>query len=330
MEDTMQQTHAPLGSRRVTARARLPWVILIVLVVSTVTAWGPSRTWSAEPEIVARVNGEPVTRDEVQRLLADPRARRQLQQELDVPEPDSTALEGLAVQKLIKNRLILQEARRRDITVTEQDISRATAALRRRFKDLKSFGAWLTAQGLDDRTLRATIRAQLLTNRVRAALVAGVHLTEEQMQGYYEAYKDNLKTDEEVRLRVVAVQEKTAAEELVALVQRGEDVDRLVQERSLHVRAAPGADEGWVSVQTLPTALREAVSALQAGETGGPVPSGTEFLLVHVEERRPAHLMSLAEAQPQIKRRLLAEKERKVVQDWLSEQEKQAQIEVFP
>ena len=111
---------------------------------------------------MARVNGEPVTRDEVQRLLADPRARRQLQQELGVPEPDSTALEGLAVQKLIKNRLILQEARRREITVTEQDISRATAALRHRFKDLKNFGAWLTAQGLNDITLRETVRAQIL------------------------------------------------------------------------------------------------------------------------------------------------------------------------
>jgi parvulin-like peptidyl-prolyl isomerase len=271
-----------------------------------------------------------VTRDEVQRLLADPRARRQLQQELGVPEPDRTALEGLAVQKLIKHRLILQEARRRGITVTEQDLSRATVALRRRFKDLKSFGAWLTAQGLDDKTLRETIRAQLLTNRVRAALVEGVHLTEEQMQGYYEAYKDDLKTDEGVRLRIVAVQVKTMAEELVAAVQRGADFDRLMQERSLHVRTPSGADEGWVSVQTLPPALREAVSALQAGETGGPVPSGTEFLLVRVEERRPAHTMSLTEAQPQIKHRLLAEKQRKAMQAWLAEQEKQAQIEVFP
>src|SRR5437870_138283 len=252
MDGTMQQTHSPLRRRRVTARAPLPWVLLIVLVVGTAVACGPSRAWSAEPEIVARVNGEPVTRDEVQRLLADPRARRQLQQELGVPEPDSTALEGLAVQKLIKHRLILQEARRRDITVTEQELSRATTALRRRFKDLKSFGAWLQAQGLDDRSLRETVRAQMLTNRIRTALAAGVQLTEEQVQAYYEAYKDDLKTDDEIRLRIVAVQDKAAAEELVAAVQRGEDFDRLVRERSLEDRAVPGEGRGWMSTQTLP------------------------------------------------------------------------------
>ena len=150
------------------------------------------------------------------------------------------------------------------------------------------------------------------------------------MQGFYEAYKDDLKADEAVRLRVVAVQEKATAEELVTALQRGEDFDRLVQERSLEDRAAPGGDMGWASAQTLPPALRETVSTLKAGETGGPWQSGPEFLLVRVEERRPAHMMSLAEAQPQIKRRLLAEKQRKVVQTWLTEQEKQAKIEVLP
>src|SRR5947209_7853005 len=150
------------------------------------------------------------------------------------------------------------------------------------------------------------------------------------MQGYYEAFKDDQKTDEEVRLRIVTVPYQATAEALVAVVQGGEDFDRLVQERSLHVRAAPGQDEGWVSVQTFPPALREAVSTLKAGETGGPVPSGAEFLLVRMEVRRPAHMLSLAEAQPQIKRRLMAEKQRNAIQDWLSEQEKQAKIEVFP
>jgi parvulin-like peptidyl-prolyl isomerase len=150
------------------------------------------------------------------------------------------------------------------------------------------------------------------------------------VQGYYEAYKDDLHTSEEVRLRLVAVPEQAAAAALVATVQGGADLDRLVQERSLHVRATPGDDAGWVRVQALPPALREAVSPLQAGETGGPVPSGAEFLLVRVEERRPGHLMSLAEVQPQIKRRLLAEKQRKVVQAWLADQVKQAQIEVLP
>jgi parvulin-like peptidyl-prolyl isomerase len=66
------------------------------------------------------------------------------------------------------------------------------------------------------------------------------------------------------------------------------------------------------------------------GETGGPVQSGAEFLLVRVEERRPARVMTLAEAQPQIERRLRAAKQQEVVQAWLTEQAKQAKIEVVP
>jgi len=102
-------------------------MILIVLVAGAGASLGLSGAWSAEPEVVARVNGEPVTRSELQRILADPVTRRQLQQELGVSEPDSKELDRLALQKLISRRLVLQEAGRRNFTVTERELDQALA-----------------------------------------------------------------------------------------------------------------------------------------------------------------------------------------------------------
>ena len=312
-----------------TARALLPWAIVTVLVAVAATALGLFTVWSADPEIVARVNGEAVTRGELQRMVADPLVQRQLQQELGVQKADSKELDRLAVRKLIFRRLVLQEAGRRDFRVTEEDVNRAVADLHRRFKDPEKFPPWLKERGLDDRSLPDAIRTELLTTRVRAALVEGVRITNEQVKAYYEAHQADLKTVEAVRLRVIAVKDKKAAEESLAALQNGENFGRLARERSTF-RASQGGDTGWINPQTLPPPLREAVATLKAGETRGPVQSGAHLLIVRLEERRPARAVSLAEAQPEIERRLLAAKQREALQAWLTEQEKKSEIEVFP
>jgi parvulin-like peptidyl-prolyl isomerase len=313
--------------RSLAARALLPWTILIVLMVGAAVALGPRGALSEE--VVARVNGEPVSRGEWERMVADPVTRHQLQRELGVKEPGRNELGRLALRKLINRRLILQEASRRGFTVTEQDLSRATVAVRGRFKDLKAFGTWLRSEDLNDRSLQEVLRGQLLAARVLATLVEDVHLTEEQVQEYYEAHPDQLKIPEEVRLRIIAVKDKAVAEEILAAAQNGEDFDRLVRERPTGSGPTHDLDMGPVSPESLAQPLREAVGALKSGETGGPVPMSANFLVVRLEERRLARVKSATEARPEIERHLLTEKRQAVVHGWLTAQEAKSKIEVF-
>jgi peptidyl-prolyl cis-trans isomerase C len=329
LHGTIQQTRWPLGRCRSAARALLPWAILIVLVVGAAAVLGPSEAWSAEPEVVALVNGEPVTRGELQRLVVDLSKRLPQQREFGVQEPDTKELERLALRKLITRRLILQEAGRREFTVTEQKLDRVVAGIRRRLKNPRRFAAWMKARGLDDKSLGEALRAGMLMTRVREVLVEGVRITDEQVREYYEAHQDDLKTAEEVRVRIIAVKDMAAAQEIVAALKKGEESERLAQERSLESRAAQRGDTRWVNPQTLPAPLQEAVGSLKVGETGGPVQTDDEFLLVRLEERKPVRTMSLTEARSAIEQRLLLAKREEVFQSWITEQEKQSKIEVF-
>jgi len=65
---------------------------------------------AGEGEILARVNGDPVTRGEWERLLTSPVERDLLAQELGAEDPDGRELGALAVRKLIHRCLLLQEA----------------------------------------------------------------------------------------------------------------------------------------------------------------------------------------------------------------------------
>ena len=284
----------------------------------------------ADVAVVARVNGEPVTRAQFDRMVANPLTLQQARRELGVEEPDRKALERLAMRKLVHLRLLVQEADRRKINVTRKELDEAITALRRRFDDLKDFGAWVKEQGLNDPELFETVRTDMLAERVTAALAEGVSVTEEQAQQYFEAHQENLFIGAEVRLRIIAVSTKVEAEEIMAAVRKGEPFDRLARRRSKGRLAAKGGDTGWVDVQALPSPLREAAAELKPGEVGGPLEKGPgDFLIVGLQDRRPVRAKSLAEARSEIERRLLPEKRREVVQKWLAEQETKAKIEIF-
>lgn len=288
---------------------------------------GPAK---ADVAVVARVNGDPVTRAQFDRMVANPLTLQQAQRELGVKEPDRKELERLAMRKLVHLRLLVQEADRRKINVTRKELDEAITALRRRFDDLKDFGAWVKEQGLNDPELFETVRTDMLAERVTAVLVEGVSVTEEQAQQYFEAHRDDLIIGAEVRLRIIAVSDKAEAEEMMAAVRKGVPFDRLARRRSMGRLAAKGGDTGWVDFQALPSPLREAAVELKPGEVGGPLEKDPgEFLIVGLQDRRPVRAKSLVEARPEIERRLLPEKRREVVQEWLAEQEKKAKIEIF-
>jgi len=318
------------GRKRSPFRTRTGLSILILFAATLAVALGPRPGLGAGHAIAARVNGDPVTRAQFDRMVANPLTLQQARRELGVEDPDRKELERLAMRKLVHLRLLVQEADRRKISVTRKELDEAVTALRRRFGDLNEFGAWVKEQGLNDPELFETVRTDLLAERVTEALAEEVRVTEEEAQQYFEAHRDDLIVGAEVRLRIIAVSDKAEAEEIMAAVRKGVPFDRLARRRSMGRLAAKGGDTGWVDFQALPSPLREAAVELKPGEVGGPLEKDTgEFLIVGLQDRRPVRAKSLGEARPMIERRLLPGKRREVIEAWLAEQEKKAKIEIF-
>ena len=326
-----QQMQPALWRSRPAPWARFLWPGLIALAVTAVVTLGSSEARGAEPEIVAQVNGDAVTRAELQRVQVDLVALRKLQGDRNNEQPDGDELKNLAVESLIWRRLLLQEADRRNFTVSEDELDQALTELRRRFESLESFGAWMKERDLDDRALLESIRADVLAMRVRAALTEGVEVSEEQVAGIYASHKEDLSIGEEVRLRIIVVKSEAAAREILTALREGVSFSRLARQRSLGLRAAQGGDTGWVNTQMLPPTLHRAVSILKPGEASSPLQRDTvEFLIIGLQARRPALAKNLDAARAVIERRLLVAKQQETVHIWLQNQERQSTIEVFP
>lgn len=316
----------PMGARQLRGGIPASRLAVLLLVGGTLAPWTAR---GAQPEMVARVNGEPVSRVELQRMRANPLTLRQAREELGPDDPDPEALDRLAMRKVIHRRLVVQEARRRNVTIPEKEIDEAIASLRRQFDDLRSFGAWMREQNLDERSLFETVRADMAADRVLAALVEGVRVTDDEVNRYYDAHGEELRR-EEVRLRVIALRDEAAAKEIVAALRRGEDFGRLARERSHGLRAAKGGDTGWIRSESLLSPLREAVATLRTGEAGGPLRRGPELLIVLLAGRRPGEPRTLAEVRTEIERRLVTTGRQEILRTWIAEQVKRSSIEVFP
>lgn len=309
----------------------LPFVVAVVVLVGSshrVSAATQAGTPPSDVRIVARVNGEPITRAELQRLLDSPLERQQIEQELGIEPKDSEELERAALKRLIQRRLILQEAKRRKLTITDRELNDAIKSLRRRFADLKDLGVWMKEQGVDEKSLFETIHTEMLATRVRAALVADVRMTDEQAQQYYDAHREELKVDE-VRLQIIVVNEEAAAGEVLEALKKGDNFGTLARDRSVGSRARRGGDTGWVDSATLWGPLRAAVSRMKPRQVHGPIPRDAEFLIVRLDDRRLGRTKTLTEARPDIERRLLPQQQRAAIQAWLLEREKTSTIELI-
>ena len=218
------------------------------------------------PDIVARVNGEPITRVEWQRTLTDPRTRSLYQREQSTQQADNQAYGRWVLQKLIVKHLTLQEAARRNFVVSDAELDAAVEAWKASYKGgPKALQKYLRSRGLDETALRETLRTDMLVARVTSDVIKDVRLTDRQLRAYYEKNKAELQLPEEVLLKVIAVKDKAAAEGIVASLRKGEPFENLAREVSAEPRAMMLSNGRWIPVNAMPPALREPVGCIEGG-----------------------------------------------------------------
>lgn len=127
---------------------------------------------SPVPEIVARVNGQPIR---IGQIL--PIAKAELDK-VSLTERDRKKPEVLrrALDQYVDRELLLQEAMARGIQADSREVDWAYDQMRREHADEKAWADFLGAQGMDPQGLKAELRAQhtvaaLVEQEVRAVPV---------------------------------------------------------------------------------------------------------------------------------------------------------------
>ena len=155
---------------------------------------------------------------------------------------------------------------------------------------------------MERKALQDVYIAKMLMERVRA----------EDVTAYYDKEIKNGPVEEEVRARHILLDNRDAADAVVADLENGADFAALAKERSKGPSGPSGGDLGYFSKQSMVPAFSDAAFKLAAGETSPPVQTQFGWHVIRVEDRRNRPVPPLDQVRDQIYQLLISEAQRDI------------------
>ena len=248
--------------------------------------------------IVAVVNSEPVTNNEVRNSLL--RTEQQLTQ-AGTAMPPREELARLVLERLIADKLQLQEARFSGLRIDESAIDNAVQGVAQQNQlTVEELRKRLADDGLTFAKFREGLRDELLVTRFRQREVeARVKVTDADVDQFLrdqEGSSDSAAIDINLAQILVAVPENATPEQVMALqakaqtaadrAKAGTDFVALVNEFSEPSLRTSGGQLGLRSADRYPPLFLQATEKLRTGGIAGPVRSGAGFHVLKVVEKR--------------------------------------------
>lgn len=200
------------------------------------------------------------------------------------------------LRTLIDERLQLQEAKRLNITVSQEDIDQALGRIEQQNHMPKGqLDKFLADAGIPKSTLVDQVTASIAWSKlVRNRLMQDVTISDEQVTEELARLKAEANVPQsrvaEIFLAIDnPTQEpevKKLADRLVEQIQSGVKFDAVARQFSQSPTAAVGGDLGWVTASELPPALSEALNKMTPGQMSYPIHTSNGYYLLYLIERR--------------------------------------------
>ncbi|MEX2541860.1 MAG: peptidylprolyl isomerase [Trueperaceae bacterium] len=221
---------------------------------------------------------------------------------------------------------LLQEAERRGITVSDDEVDALVEDVRGNLAEGEEFDDVLVQAGFrDEAQLRELVRETEFIQRAVDSVESEIEVSEAEVEEYYQANPESFEQPEEVCARHILVESVAEAEQTLADLEAGGDFATLADERSIDP-GGRGGDLGCFERGRMVPPFEEAAFAAEVGEPVGPVESQFGQHVILVYERTEAEPVALAEVQPQIEQQLQRERLGQAVEAVRQD----ADIEVFP
>ena len=289
--------------------------------------------------VIAVVNNDVITLSELQDTLAF-----YLSETREAVKPgEEEALKQRLLNRMIENRLQLQEAGREQLAVEDSEVNEQLAEVMKRVnaKTQEEFEQVVKAQGLTLEGVKKRAKDQVLVQKViRRKVQLRISVTEQEIEQYLVENREKLETGLSYHARhilfVPAPPESEAAwdaargraEEVWARVRAGEDFVELAKRHSEDSTAKDGGDLGVLKQGELAPEVERQILRLRPGEASAPFRSRLGLHIFKLEWKEGLAGETLAQAKQQIRDILIRQKYATRLEAWIAEIRKRAIIEI--
>ena len=274
--------------------------------------------------ILAQVNEELITLEEFNNELRDIKLEHG-----KLPE-DRESLDQLKtafLDQIINRKLILGEARRMDIHVSEDEINRTILALKRDYAR-ESFKAMLEARGMSFEEWKRRLTEKLLAEKIIQTVAQfDASIDDKSVKQYYEEHIEEYSFPEQVRARQIVVATENEAKTILRRLRKGEDFEKLAKEKSMMPERLYGGDLGFFAHGEMPEAFDE-VFSLKVGGVSKVIKSPYGYHIFKVEEKVEAKVREFDEVKDEIAHEIRKKKTEQIYYNWLSGLRAKAKIKI--
>src|SRR5258708_6999740 len=314
---------------------------LLAPLVAVITVAAPVRAAeiSVVDEIVAKANGEIVTRNDIDKTRKQMEASLR-QQGLTGVRLDEALKDGEKniLREKLDQLLLLSKAKELNINV-DTEVNKQLADIQRKVNiaDPDKFQEFVRQEtGSTFEDYKSDMKNQALTSRViRQEVGSKINFKKEDLQKYYDEHQKEFQREERVFLREILIgsdKDAAAAEKKAKDVsgrgKKGEKFDDLAIANSDSASAPQGGEIGAFEKGNLRPELESAVWNQPRGFVTDPINVGNGFLILKVEDHQKAGLASFEEVQGEINNKLFGPRMQPELRKYLTQLRVDAFLEI--
>ena len=276
-----------------------------ILVIAGAAYLGLTRS---NEEVVARVGGEVITKDELYDFM--------------VQQTGQEALDNLVVKKIIE-----LEAEDQNIEVTAEEIDKEVEELAEYYGGKDAMTQTLAMYNINLDQVREDVTVNI---KLEKLLSQRIEITDQEVQEHFQVNQEAYAVEEQIKVSHILVDSEETAQEITTLLAEGRNFADLAEEYSTDTGSKnQGGNLGMVTRGEMVEEFEQAAFAMQPGQISDPVKSEYGYHIIKVEEKTEARPGTLEENYEKIKDNLFQQKMELEYPIWLGEQYQKYPVENF-
>jgi parvulin-like peptidyl-prolyl isomerase len=228
------------------------------------------------------------------------------------------------LERLIEDRLILQEAKKNKISVDESRLKAKISEIKQHYPTAAEFQNELKKQGLVQADIETKIREQMLMyNIIEQSIRRKIIVRPDEVTSFYIKNRKEFTSPEERNLEVITVENREVASTVFSSLKNGEKQEDLAAKYNITADKLKVTD-----AEELRKDIQNAVFKLNISEVSDPISIDGKYYIFKLDNIIPSRNLPLSEVQDKIHNYIFEIKMQEELTKWLDELKKQSYIKI--
>ena len=277
-----------------------------------------------EDKIAAIVNNEVITQKDLNDFLNFMSMQFSRQYKGKELENKIGSVKSDLINRLIEDRLMLQEAKKEKLGLDESRIKAKIAEIKKNYSTDAAFQQDLMKQGLTQADVENRIREQLLMYQIVEQKVRlRISVKPDEVTNFYEKNKNEFSSGEEREIDAFALENEDLAQSFAYNLKSGKTSDSLASRYPFTVNRFSAS-----SGEDLRKEIEEAVFKLGINEVSDVVKVDDKYYVFRLVNIIPPKMRSLAEVQNKIQSFIFEKKMQEELAKWIDELKNKSYIKI--